>query len=394
MNILTITSLFPNHLRPDTGSFIFKRMNAFSMLEGNYVQAIAPLPYYPGWIANKRWSNFHRAFYFEQREKIATYYPQYPLIPKISMSFHGLLMWLGIRPVARKLNRKKKVDLIDSHFVFPDGMAALLIAKELKVPIVISARGSDIHQYPDFKTIRPQIIWTLEHANCIITVCQALKDSIKQLGVLNTNIEVISNGIDSTQFQIIDRIIARKKLNLSTQKKIILTIGNLVPVKGHVRIIDAFHRIKEYHPDSLVFIIGDGPERFHLIDKIKKAGLEDYIFLIGHRPNTELVWWYNAADIFCLPSLREGWPNVLMESLSCGTPVVATNVFGTPEIIANKNLGILVQQNKESIAFGIIDALNRCWDRDIIRQHIKGRTWNIVAEEIHNLFEKVIKKTD
>jgi len=391
MNVLIITSLFPNNIRPDAGNFIFRRMAAVDGLGNCRIEAIAPIPYCPNWAAESRWGVFTGISPYETREGIKTHHPRYPLIPKVSMPFHGLLMWLGIRSTVLKLHRRNPFDLIDGHFVFPDGQAALFAGRALGLPVVISARGSDIHQYPTFKTIRPQIVWTLKNADRVISVCKALENAIVNLGIPEEKIDVIPNGIDASRFQLMQRVEARNKLRITNVKKVILSIGHLVPVKGHERIIDAMNVILSIHPESVAYIIGDGPERNRLQDKIKSHGLQDNIYLVGHKPNAELKWWYNAADVFCLTSHREGWPNVLMESMACGTPVVATNVYGTPEIVDSDEVGIIVAQQTESIASGLIAALDRSWDRNAIRKHVAGRTWDTVAKEVRDVFENVLE---
>jgi glycosyltransferase involved in cell wall biosynthesis len=143
-------------------------------------------------------------------------------------------------------------------------------------------------------------------------------------------------------------------------------------------------------PDVHLCIIGEGRERESLQSMIGHLGLDERVELLGHRPNEELSLWYNAADVFCLASSREGWANVLMESMACGTPVVATNVYGAPEMITKDVVGILVERNEEAIAEGLIAALERPWDRQVIREHVAGRTWDVVAREVRDVFQKVL----
>lgn len=120
--------------------------------------------------------------------------------------------------------------------------------------------------------------------------------------------------------------------------------------------------------------------------------LEDRVTFLGHVPNPDLVKWYNAADVFCLASSREGWANVIMEAMACGTPVVATNVWGAPEIITNPEVGLLVERTVESISEGLIKALKKPWNRDAIVDHVSKRTWSVVAGEVRHVFEKVLSE--
>lgn len=306
------------------------------------------------------------------------------------MPFHGLLMALGIIREAARLHARYRFDLVDGHFIFPDGMAAALSAQVLKIPVVLSARGSDIHQFSTFRTIRPQIVHTLRRADRIISVCAALKDSMGRLGISAGEIDVIPNGIDANRFAVLDRFEARERLGIPKENKLILAVGSLVPVKRHDRLIRALPMVLKRHPKARVYVVGEGPERNALQAEVVSIGLSEQVKLVGHRPNIELWHWHNAADTFCLASSREGWANVIMESLACGTPVVATNVFGAPEIVTHSHVGTLVDQTTESIASGLIAALDRKWDRVAIRKHVEGRSWDVVAREVEAVFQQVL----
>lgn len=391
MKILTITSLFPNNIQPNFGNFIFQRMAAFSRLKGNNVTSVSPVPFCPNWIKKEEWAALRSIKNNEKRGGIKVHHPRYLLIPKISMQFHGLFMWLGIKNLVIRLHREKQLSLIDGHYIYPDGLSAVLAGKMLNIPVVLSARGSDIHQFSTFHTIRPQIAYALRHADQIISVCNALKEIIVNLGVPSKKVHVIPNGLDSSKFNIVDRAKAKNILNISINKKMILSVGGLVPVKDHKRFIESLQSVIVSNGNIKAFIIGEGTERNRLQDQINRLQLADKVKLVGQKPNEELNLWYNAADVFCLTSSREGWPNVLMESLACGTPVVATNVFGTPEIITSDNLGILVEQTADSIANGLVAALNRDWDRTVIRQHVEGRSWAVVAREVEGVFKEAIR---
>lgn len=388
--ILVITSLFPNHLQPDFGNFIFQRMAAFSRLEGNVVKAIAPVPYCPGWVRKEHWAVYRRIRRRETREGIEIFHPRYPLLPKIAMPFHGLLMASGILRLAARLHERHRFDLIDGHFIFPDGLAAVLAARMLKIPVVLSARGSDINQSYTFRTICPQIVYALRHADRIVSVCNALKAMMCDLGIPEKKIEVIPNGIDIKRFTVSDRFEARDRLGIPREENMILAVGGLIPRKGHDFIVRSLPMVLKRHPKARLHIVGEGPERSAIQAVAGALGLSERVKLVGHRPNADLGLWYNAADVFCLASLREGWANVIMESLSCGTPVVATNVFGASEIITNKNVGTLVEGIPEAIAEALSGALEGPWDRQIIREHVARRSWEVVAGEVRDVFELVL----
>ncbi len=293
-------------------------------------------------------------------------------------------MFLGTFTLVRRLHRKMKFDCIDAHYVYPDGLAATLLARLLKIPVIISARGTDINHFPKFRMIRPMIRWTLKQSDGLVGVCTALKDAMVEIGAQPAKVQVIGNGVDLQRFAPIDRAAARRKLGISEEGKIVVSVGSLIPRKGFQYLIPAFAKVAPRHPGLQLYLVGEGNFRRELEGVVSKSGMQGRIHLVGNRANEELALWYSAAEVSCLVSSREGWPNVLLESMACGTPVVATRVWGVPEIIVSSELGIMVEQNTEEIANGLERALQTQWDRTTLVQHARTRTWEVVAEEVED----------
>lgn len=394
MKILVFSTLFPNHLNPDNSVFIKNRMFSFAKLEGCEIRVVAPVPYCPPWKSLGGWYEFSQIKHHEIMQGINVYHPKYPLIPKISMQFHGLSMFLSTIRLIKSIQQDFPFDLIDVHYIYPDGFAGMLLGKIFKKPVVVSARGSDINQFSHFRTIKPMISKTLKNSQYIISVCDALKDVMIELGADSRKTIVIPNGIDTNLFFPEEKNVARRSLSLAFDKKIIFSAGGLISRKGHHIVINAMKNIIENTQNVHFFIAGKGVYHSFLKKQISDQKLNDYITLLGHVPNSELKHWYSAADVFCLASSREGWANVIMESLACGTPVVATNVWGAPEIITSPEVGMLVERNKESIANGLIEALSKDWNREMIREHVSKRTWDVVAQEVKDVFDQVLSDWD
>jgi len=390
MKILVFTSLFPNHLNPDFGVFIKNRMMSVARLKECEIVVIAPVPYCPPWKILGRWYQFSQVKKHETISGIDVYHPRYLLIPKVSMRYHGLAMYISSIGLLKKIRKKFSFDIIDAHYIYPDGYAGVRLGHKFHVPVVVSARGSDINDFPRFRTIKPLIQHTLSLANHVISVCNALKDTMVGLGCSSKKIKVIPNGIDSNRFYMLSRKKARKDLKLKNDRKIILSVGALIPRKGHHLTIEAMHELIQAMPEAHLYIAGRGEYEETLKKLVLEKELSECISFLGHVPNEELLKWYSAADVFCLASSMEGWANVIMESMACGTPVVATNVWGAPEIITNDEVGILIDRNVDSISRGLMDALKRDWDRDLIVEHVSKRTWDIVAEEVKDVFESVL----
>jgi glycosyltransferase involved in cell wall biosynthesis len=321
---------------------------------------------------------------------IEVLHPRFIMIPKVSMPFHGFALFLSSIKTIKKIHSTYSFDLIDGHYIYPDGFAAVLLGRFFHKPVVLSARGSDINQFTKFRSIKPLIKYALRNCNHIISVCDALKQEIVELGVNGHKVTVIQNGVSLDKFYSVDKNDARKKLSIPNHSKIILSVGSLIPRKGFDLLIEAMPKLIRQVDDICLYIIGEGPLRRYLQQKITDLKLEPYIKFVGEIPNHELRIWYSAADVFCLASSREGWPNVIMESLACGTPVVATNVWGTPEILTSPNVGILVERRPESILKGLRNALNKEWDREKIHNHVAGRTWNAVAQEVEAIFRPLL----
>jgi glycosyltransferase involved in cell wall biosynthesis len=384
LRVLTFTSLFPNSTQPLQGVFIYQRLAHLARRPENTVQVVAPVPYFPRWVPWTRWQKIARVPRKEQVGELTVYHPRYFLLAKISMPLHGLFMFLGCVLLARRLNKESRFDCIDAHFVYPDGLAAVLIGKVLGLPVVVSARGTDIELYPAFSLIRPLIVWTLAHAAGVLAVSGSLKAAMVRLGVPAEKIQVIANGVDVDRFQPVDRIAARRQLGLPEDASLIVSVGSLLPVKCHERLISAVAQIKTRHPRLKLYIVGEGPSRPKLEELIRDLDIHAQVVLVGSRSNEELKSWFSAANVSCLVSSREGWPNVLSESIACGTPVVATRVGGVSEIIRSPELGILVEPNTLAIAAGIEDALTRSWDQEALVRHARRRTWDVVAAEVEN----------
>jgi len=391
VRILTFTSLFPSSCDPTHAIFVYQRCAHLARRPDNEVIVVSPVPYFPSWLKTNRWRTASQVPTEERIGSLTVYHPRYFLLPKIFMTLHAVSMFLGCRPEVARLNERAKLDCIDAHFVYPDGLAAVLLGKFLGVPVIVSARGSDIHAYPAFRTIRPMIRWTLQHADALIAVSASLKKSMIELGASADKIHVIPNGIDPVRFQPVPISQARQELNLPVDAPFIVSVGALIPSKGHQFLVRAFGRIAGRHPDMRLAILGEGPLRSQLEKLILELGLRDRVHLLGKRPNEELRLWYSAATASCLASAGEGWPNVVTESLTCGTPVVATRVGGIPEILQSSEFGVLVEQSVDAIAAGLEEALSRSWDRETISQQTLARTWETVAAEVEDVLQEAVR---
>lgn len=390
MKVLVFTSLYPNAEFPNQGVFIRERMANFARWSGHEVRVMAPVPYFPPIKGTARWK-YSQVPRRETQGGIEVFHPRYLMTPNVGMMFYGVFMFLSVLAEAIRLRRNFDFDLIDSHFVYPDGLAGVLLGRYFRKPVTVSARGSDINLYKEFPLIRRLLRYTLGKADRVIAVSRALKATMVSLGVPDRKIIVIPNGVDANKFIPLPKMKARRDLGLP-QQQIVLSVGHLTPVKGFDLLIQAMKILVKdrLYNDLFLVIVGEGPSRHKLEQLVLALGVNEHVLLAGEVSHHLLPTWYSAADIFCLASIREGWPNVLLESLSCGTPVLGTKVGGIPEIISSDKVGLIVDRSPEGIADAILVALGRCWSCDSLREHARQFTWEQVTESLSSVFKSVL----
>ncbi|HQR33978.1 MAG TPA: glycosyltransferase family 4 protein [Blastocatellia bacterium] len=395
MNILTFTTLWPNAEQPSFAIFVKHRVAAIAKLDGMNVRVVAPVPYFPdisGVLPRAvlaRWQQMARMPEQEEIGGLQTFHPRYLVTPKIGMRFYGDWMARGAWETVQRLHAEQPIDLIDAHYVYPDGYAATLIGERLNVPVVITARGTDINLFSQMRLIRPKIVAALNRAAGIIAVSEALKQRMIELGISAEKIAVIRNGVDRDVFYPRDRRDIRQRLKQNPEDRILLSVGALVSLKGFDRLIEAMALLNGAGQGSRLklFIIGEGPERRALEAQISNLNLTDCVHLIGAKPQCDLADWYSAADLFCLASHREGCPNVVVEALACGVPVVAADVGGVAELIGSRNCGWLVSSpTAETFAAEIQAALASVWNREQIATASATRSWDEVATDVRDYF--------
>ena len=391
VKILVFTTLFPNNVWPNHGIFVKERMSAVSRLKGCDLRVVAPVPYHPPIRVGKRWRHSQVARE-EVIDGIQVYHPRYFMIPKISMFFHGFLMFFSVLYFVSRIRARFNFDIIDAHYVYPDGFAAVLLGGFFRKPVVVTARGSDINVFTQLRFIRRLLRYTLNRVDAVIAVSEALKRRIVGLGIPEKKIAVVPNGVDPTKFHPIAKSEAREKLGLPNHRKLLLSVGALHSVKGFDQLIRAIKTLVDefLEMDVLLVIVGEGDLHKELSRMISEYSLDAHVRLVGAVPHDQLNLWYSAADLFCLASRNEGWPNVVIESLACGRPVVATAVGGIPEIIRSEALGLLTESDNSQMAAKICQALGRTWKPKEIVCYAEQHTWENTARSVVRNFESAM----
>ncbi|MES1930690.1 group 1 glycosyl transferase [Salinisphaera dokdonensis CL-ES53] len=275
-------------------------------------------------------------------------------------------------------------DVIDAHYFYPDGVAAVALGVHFGKPVVITARGSDINLLPNYRGPRRQILAAANQAAAIISVSSALRDEMIAIGVDGGRVEVVRNGVDTGVFAPLDREATREKLG--HDGPILLSVGHLVEAKGHHLAIRALPML----PTAKLVIIGEGPMERELKDLTESLGVAPRVMFIGNSSQERLRRYYTAADILVLATLREGMPNVVLEALACGTPVVATAVGGIPEIVTQPCAGRLMSaRTPAAIADAVQKVLSSQIDRATVRAYAEDFGWAESTSRQLELFRRV-----
>ena len=385
-NLLVITTLYPNAVQYRHGIFVETRLRYLLQSGKIAAEVIAPVPWFP--FRSQRlaeYSKYKDVPTTEVRNGIRIYHPRYLVIPKVGMLLTPFFLALSILLAVWKLkNNGHQYDLVDCHYYYPDGVAVALVSRFLGKPFVVTARGTDINLIPKFSLPRRLIVWASRKASASVTVCTALKDRMVEIGAQADKIHVFRNGVDLELFRPMDQASCKRRYQLS--RTTLLSVGHLIERKGHDRVIEAMTEL----PDCDLLIAGGGELESELKALVEQLGLSGRVRFLGELKQDQLPELYNAADIMVLASSREGWANVLLESMACGTPVVATDIWGTPEVVNSPAAGQLVlERTGTSIAKGVKTLLQNYPRSEDTRSYAEGFSWQQTVTGLISLFDKV-----
>ena len=279
-------------------------------------------------------------------------------------------------------------DLIFSFFVYPAGYAALEIGRKLGVPAVVMAIGSDIHSIGD-RISAMHTRRVLREIDFLVTVSGDLRNKALGMGTRPEKSRAVVNGCDLAVFHPRDRLQAREKLQIEANTEAVVYIGRMDVKKGLRELVQAAASLRSERPRLHVYLVGEGPDRPEIDSAIQANDAAGYIHMLPGCAFDDVAVWMAAADLVTLPSYMEGCPNVVLEALACGRPVVATHVGGIPEILSVECGRLVAPRDAESLATALADVLNSTWDAAQISAH-GSRSWNSVAAELLDIFESLI----
>lgn len=371
MKILVLSSLYPNEAQPRHGIFIEHRV-AHLAQPGDEIRVVAPVPWFPSRHPMfGRYADAARVPRQAVRRGLSITHPRYPLIPKLARATPRL-MARAIHGHLAAIRRDYDFDVIDSYYLYPDGVAAGLLAARLDVPVVMTALGSDVSLIAQMPAERALILDATRRAAQVTTVCGALRDELVGIGADAAAVTVVEHGVDLDLFHPPgDRAAVRRRLGLTAPT--VLIVGHLIDLKGQDLAIRAIATL----PGVRLMIAGQGPNEAALRALAAELGIADRVDFLGHVDQALLVDLYGAVDIVANCSAREGISNVLLEALACGTPLVATPVWGSPEVVRVAAAGVLTQgRSVAAVAAAIASVLADPPDRAATRRYAERYDWH------------------
>lgn len=379
--VLVFTTLFPNPGQPNAGVFIRERM--FRVGGKLPITVVAPQAWFPMQSLLRRLRPSFRppAPPAELQEGVQVLRPRFFCVPGVFKSLDGIFLALSCVSSFRKLRKRFDFDLIDAHFGYPDGYAAVRLGRWFRRPVAITLRGTE-PRHSRTPGISRFLSRALEGADRVFSVSESLKRHALEAGACSPDkILVVGNGVDTEKFKPLSRAGSRRALGVPGDAQILITVGGLVERKGFHRVIELLPRLRATRPNLLYLVVGgpsaEGDWGERLRAQVEGLGLQDAVRFLGVVPHGEIRRALSAADVFVLATSNEGWANVILEAMACGLPVVTTDVGGNAEVVRDASLGTIVPfADSHALERALDEALRRRWDREAIVAYARNNSWD------------------
>jgi glycosyltransferase involved in cell wall biosynthesis len=368
MRVLAVTNLFPNAQQPNRG--VFNRQQFEALSRHCDLRVVAPLPWQP-------WSHglARPCPYREEWDGISTLHPLYFYTPWVGRAAYAMWLSLSLRPVLHRIAAEQRPDVLLATWAYPDVVATAWVARRARLPFVARVHGSDINVLTEATAVRAQIRWALRRAACVFAVSHPMRQRLVDLGIPEERIRVQYNGVDVRRFHPIERSEARARLGLPEGRRLVLYVGNLESIKGALDLVEAAGVLAGGADPPHFVLVGRGRLQGEIEARVRQGRLADCVILAGAKPHAQIPDWIGAADALCLPSHHEGCPNVVLEALACGRPVIATAVGAVPDLV-DPGVGIVAPPGQPArLAEAIRTVLSRDWDPERIRQRVLPLSW-------------------
>jgi teichuronic acid biosynthesis glycosyltransferase TuaC len=381
LKVTLVTPIFPIPAQPYRGHSEYEIVLALSKRAD--VRVICPFPRYPKWF-QPNYDHRHPDLSYSP-PGVTTRYFEYPALPGVTRCINGLVCARYLEPYFREC----MPDVACNFWLYPEGYATVAVARRLGIPAVVGSIGSDLNRFAD-----PASRWltkrAMKRASFVVTKSEHLRERAIQMGISPSKVRTIRNGCNPTVFHLGDRSAARAQLLIDDKAELVLFVGRLDTAKGIEELLEAFASLASRRPNLRLAFVGDGPGGEHLRSKSKHLALENRITLNGACSSQKVAQWLAAANVLALPSYNEGYPNVVIEALSCGRPVIATKVGGILELV-NEDSGILIApRDSRSLATAIEQSMERHWDEHSISEQFR-RGWDQAADELLQICELALQ---
>lgn len=391
--LVVYTRVYPNVEQPNYGLFVRERMRRVARELD--VVVVAPAPWFPLQGLLRRWRKGFRPSLpsVEVQDGIVVYHPRFFCFPGILKWTDAWFQALGSFWLMRRLRNDFGFDIIDAHFIYPDGAAARLLSRWLKRPYTVTLRGSLV-RFGASKAHRWQIMRTLEGAALVLSVADSLRKDAISWGIPPEHVQVVGNGVDLERFFPEDRNSSRRRLGLPDDATVLVSVGGLTERKGFHRVIDVIPGLLAKWPNLHFVIAGgatpEGNNESDLREQISRLNLNDRVHLIGSVPPDELRYVYSAGDVFVLATRFEGWANVFLEASACGLPIVTTDVGGNAEVVSSEAVGMIVPYGNAKALHDALDvALAREWDKGVIISYATSNAWQTRIPQLLDVFQRI-----
>lgn len=388
LRIVTFASAFPNVATPRHGTLVSDRVRALAGVAEVEVMAPVPWSLMPGVPAHGGRGQWLP--YIDRHRGLTVHHPRFPALPRVLRMTDPALLALSCAPSLMTLRRRFRFDLLDAYSAWPDGIAVAALAGLIGVPFSVTVRGGDFNIVAREPGRRALIRWALRRAALVITLSQEQRNRVVALGVPASRVSVIPNGVDIERFHPLDRGTARACLGIPQSARLLLSVGWLHRAKGFPALVNAVAPVVHEDPDVRLVIVGDPDPEADASPDIRAAislsGLQGRVTLVSGRASEERAWWYNAADLLCLPTTRGGAVQVSLEAMACGLPCIMMNTGGDRTTISRDRFAVVAVSDSASMAPAIAEALRHPWDRDAVAREARLRRWEVVARECYEQF--------
>jgi glycosyltransferase involved in cell wall biosynthesis len=381
LKIAVVTRYFPSSAEPWQGRSAYQTLRVLARMAD--VQVFYPNASYPSLLKPRSRSYDKLDASFSPPDVKVSYY-DYPALPLVTRPFNG---WMAARALLPAV-RSYAPDLIFSCFLYPDGYAALKIGKALAIPVVAMSIGSDINRIGDpISAMHTRTV--LREADFLVTVSGDLRDKAVDMGASAEKARAVVNGCNLSVFHPMDRLAARQKLHIDPAAEAVIYIGRMDVKKGLRELVEAAALLHPKRANLHVYLVGEGPDRPLIESAIQTHNAANYVHPLPSCAFDDVAVWMAAADLVTLPSYMEGCPNVVLEALASGRPVVATKVGGIPEIMSGECGRLVPPGDSPALAHALTSVLDKSWDAETISAH-GSRSWETVAGELLDIFESLV----